>query len=412
MSFNTTMTKVGYVLKRYPRFSETFILNEILAHEAAGQELEIFALRPVEETHFQDRLGQVRAGVTRIPDKQKTAEALWQIIGSVQDRLPDAWDAFGKMHHENGRDVAQAILLALECRARGVDHLHAHFGTVATTVARLAAKLAGINYSFTAHAKDIYFDYDENLNLAAKLRDARPVVTVSDFNVAYLRDRFGNDASHVVRLYNGLDLELFEYRAPQPAATDILAVGRLIEKKGFNILIEAVRLLRANGHPVRCRIIGDGDDRPHLAAQIKSGGLEDFVELLGPRPQSDVVAMMRMAAVLACPCVTGRDGNRDGLPTVLLEAMALGTPVISTDVTGIPELVQDGKTGLCVPEGDPEGLAEGLARLLASHELRQKLAAAARTAIERDFDITGNAAVLRSLFFDTPRTQARSSEGM
>jgi glycosyltransferase involved in cell wall biosynthesis len=412
MCFHSTKPKMGYVLKRYPRFSETFIVNEILAHEAAGQELEIFALRPVEETHFQDRLGQVRAPVTRIPDKQKTAEALWPVIGRVRDQLPKAWDALGDMHREQGRDVAQAVLLALECHARGVDHLHAHFGTVATTVARLAAKLAGIDYSFTAHAKDIYFDYDENVNLAEKLRDARHVVTVSDFNVTYLRDRFGKDAAHVVRLYNGLDLAFFDYRAPQPSATDILAVGRLVEKKGFNILIEAVRLLHEAGHPVRCRIIGGGDDRPHLAAQIKASGLGDVVELLGPRPQSDVVAMMRTAAVLACPCVTGQDGNRDGLPTVLLEAMALGTPVIGTDVTGIPELVRDGETGLCVPEGDPEGLADGLARLLASHELRLKLAAAARTAIERDFDIKGNAAVLRSLFFDTPRTEARSSEGV
>jgi glycosyltransferase involved in cell wall biosynthesis len=119
--------------------------------------------------------------------------------------------------------------------------------------------------------------------------------------------------------------------------------------------------------------------------------------------------MMRRAAVLACPRITGRDGNRDGLPTVLLEAMALGTPVIATDVTGIPELVRDGDTGLCVTEGDPVALADGLARLLGSHDLRLKLAAAGRRAIERDFDITANAAVLRSLFFDTaPGTASRS----
>ena len=186
------------------------------------------------------------------------------------------------MHREQGRDVAQAVLLALECNARGVDHLHAHFGTVATTVARLAAQLAGIDYSFTAHAKDIYFDYEENVNLAAKLRDARHVVTVSDFNVAYLRERFGDDAAHVVRLYNGLDLAFFDYRAPQPSATDILAVGRLIEKKGFNILIEAVRLLRENGHPVRCRIIGGGDDRRIWPRKSRQAGLRMSSNCSGP----------------------------------------------------------------------------------------------------------------------------------
>jgi glycosyltransferase involved in cell wall biosynthesis len=120
--------------------------------------------------------------------------------------------------------------------------------------------------------------------------------------------------------------------------------------------------------------------------------------------------MMRDAAVLACPCITGRDGNRDGLPTVLLEAMALGTPVIATDVTGIPELVRDGETGLCVPEGDPEALAEGLARLLGAHALREDLATRARAVIEREFDITENAAVLRSLFRDTQAVAARRTE--
>ncbi|WP_372615340.1 glycosyltransferase [Aquicoccus sp.] len=190
MNTETITPRVGYVLKRYPRFSETFIVNEILAHEAAGQDIEIFALRPVEETHFQDRLGQVRAGVTRIPDKQKTAESLWRLIGSVRDRLPAAWNVLGDMQGEDGRDVAQAILLALDCRAKGIDHLHAHFGTVATTVARLAAKLAGISYSFTAHAKDIFYEYEENVNLPDKLRDARHVVTVSDFNVAYQGQQF------------------------------------------------------------------------------------------------------------------------------------------------------------------------------------------------------------------------------
>ncbi|MGS4947834.1 glycosyltransferase [Meridianimarinicoccus sp. RP-17] len=410
MNARAPVPKVGYVVKRYPRFSETFIVNEILAHEAAGTAVEIFALRPVEETHFQDRLAHVRAAVTRLPDKQRTADALWRLMGRAQHLLPGVWTALGDMRDESERDVAQAILLAIECRARGVDHLHAHFGTVATTVARLAATLAGIGYSFTAHAKDIYFDYAENVNLAAKLRDARHVVTVSDFNATHLRERFGPDAAKVVRLYNGLDLDQFTYRAPQAAAADIVAVGRLIEKKGFNILIEAIRLLHAGGTPVRCRIVGGGDDHAHLAAQIASEGLEDAVELMGPRPQSEVVAMMRAAAVLACPSITGRDGNRDGLPTVLLEAMALGTPVIATDVTGIPELVRDGHTGLCVPEGDPVALADGLARLLGSPDLRRQLAVAGRRTIEAEYNITANAAVLRSLFFDTAPGTARRSE--
>ncbi|TJZ89869.1 glycosyltransferase family 4 protein [Paracoccus gahaiensis] len=397
----TAPPRIGYVLKRYPRYSETFIVNEILAHEAAGQPLEIFALRPVEETHFQDNLGKVRAPVTRLTERLKNPDAFWRLMLKARAGLPaSSWALLGRMTTSGGQDVAQALELALACRERGVAHLHAHFGTVSTTVARLAAQLAGIGYSFTAHAKDIYFDYDENIRLDEKLRDAAHVVTVSDYNVDYLDQRFGPAAGTVSRIYNGLDLDRFAYAAPAPDATDILAVGRLVEKKGFHILIEAMRLLRDGGRTTRCRIVGGGDEVAYLAAQIAAAGLDDSVEMLGPRPQSEVMAMMRAAAVFACPCVVGRDGNRDGLPTVLLEAMALGTPCVATAVTGIPELVRDGETGLCVPEGDPQALATALARMLDDAALRQRVSTAGRALIEREFDQHVNAARLRAIWQD------------
>lgn len=390
--------KVGYVLKRYPRFSETFVVNEILAHEAAGQPIEIFALRDVQETHFQDILGRVRAPVTRVPDRFSGADAVWSLMAGLRDRLPRGWDALGRMGAMDGRDVAQAVFVALACEERGIGHLHAHFGTVSTTVARLAAALAGIRYSFTAHAKDIYFDYDEPQHLDLKIRDASSVITVSDYNAGYLRDRFGVSAPKLRRIYNGLDLERFDYAPPREGAGGILAVGRLIEKKGLHILVEAIRLLRAEGRDVSCRIVGHGEEHENLALQIEGAGLGDAVELTGPLSQGEVMREMRAAALFACPCVVGADGNRDGLPTVLLEAMALGLPCVSTDVTGIPELVRDGETGLIAPEGDPEGLARAIAAMLDGPELRQRLSRAARTLIETDFDVTRSAAALRGVF--------------
>jgi len=389
---------LGYVLKRYPRFSETFVVNEILAHEAAGQPVEIFALRPVIETHFQDILGRVQAPVTRVPDSFRDADLLWQLLRQAGGRLPGAWDALARMEGVTGKDVAQAIHIALACRDRGIVHLHAHFGTVATTVTRLAAALAGIGYSFTAHAKDIFCDYDEPQDLERKLREAARAVTVSDYNLAFLRQRFGPAARRLVRIYNGVDLGRFAWAPPRAEGGDILAVGRLVEKKGFHILIEAVRLLRADGREVTCRIVGAGEEQGSLAAQIADNGLGGAVELQGPRPQGEVIRLLRDAAVLACPCVVGHDGNRDGLPTVLLEAMALGTPCVATDVTGIPELMRDGETGLCIPEGDPEALAGALARMLDDRELRLRVSRAGRALIEREFDITCNAARLRDLF--------------
>lgn len=390
--------KVGYVLKRYPRYSETFVVTEILAHEAAGLEIEIFALRSVEETHFQDMLGQVRAPVTRVPDSFRTPEALWSLIRAARGTLPGGWAALESIEGAEGRDVAQAIVVALACHARGIGHLHAHFGTVSTSVARLAARLAGIGYSFTAHAKDIYHEYDEPVELDLKLRDAAAAVTVSDYNLAYLRERFGTDADKVVRIYNGLNLERFAYAPPAAPQGEILAVGRLIEKKGFDVLIEAMRLLRAEGRDATCRIIGAGDDGPRLAAQIAAAGLADAVRLDGPRPQVEVMAALRAASMLACPCVVGEDGNRDGLPTVLLEAMALGTPCVATDVTGIPELVRNGETGLCVPQRDPQALAAAIAQLLDAPALGQRLSRAGRELIEREFDIARNTTRLRGVF--------------
>ena len=389
--------RIGYVLKRYPRFSETFVVNEILAHEAAGQEIEIFALRPVEESHFQDQLALVRAPVTRIRDRFTGVEPFWQRLAAARDELPGAWAALSRMDAiASGQDVAQALDLAVEARRRGVTHLHAHFGTVATSVARLAAAMAGIGYSFTAHAKDIYHDYDAPQHLAEKLRDADMAVTVSDYNLAHLRESFA--APRVTRIYNGLDLARFGWSAPDPQAREILAVGRLVEKKGFHILVEALRLMRAEGREVTCRIVGGGEEASHLRDQIADAGLGAHVRLEGPRPQAEVIGLMRRAALLACPCVVGSDGNRDGLPTVLLEAMAVGLPVVSTDVVGIPELVRDGETGLLAPEADPEALARAMSRLLDADALRQALSRRARALIEREFDITRNAAALRAVF--------------
>ena len=383
---------IGYVLKRYPRFSETFVVNEILAHEAAGRSVQIFALRSVEETHFQNIISRVRAPVTRIPDRIKGIDEGWPQLAAAQ-AIPGAWARLADFPEASGRDILQGIRLALECRDRGVTHLHAHFGTVASTVARIAARLADIPWSMTLHAKDIFMDYAENRNLALKIAEAPATVTVSDFNRRYLEDRFGRP---VTRIFNGLDLEGFPWTAPRAEATEILAVGRLVEKKGFHILVEALRMLQAQGRPVRARIIGGGEMQAELSAQIADAGLTG-VTLAGPLPQDAVIAAMRGAAVLACPCVVGDDGNRDGMPTVLLEAMALGCPVVATPVTGIPELV-DGTTGLLADEGCAASLARAIARLLDDPDLRARQSRAARARIEADYDVTRSAAALRAIF--------------
>jgi colanic acid/amylovoran biosynthesis glycosyltransferase len=288
------------------------------------------------------------------------------------------------------REATQALDLAVLVADRRITHLHAHFGSVPTTVARAAARLSGIGYSFTAHAKDIYHQEVDPAAMSRKLSDARAVITVSDFNHDHLRRRYGPAASRVRRIYNGIDLRQYGYRTPQVRPEGepplIAAVGRLVEKKGFADLIRAAGRLRDRGLDFRLQIAGTGPLADQLDKQIADLGLRDRAELLGPLPQDEVRRLVTAATVFAAPCVVGADGNRDGLPTVLLEAMALGTPCISTPVTGIGEAIEDGRTGVLVDQHDSDALASAIGRLLGDLGLRRRLSRAARDRIEVEFD--------------------------
>lgn len=389
--------RIGYVMKVYPRFSETFIVNEILAHEAAGRQIDIFSLRATRDTHFQDVVARVRSSVTYLSDGTLKAEDFWLALRRATT-LPGASAGMAAAGHASAAETHAAIVLAHAARDRGISHLHAHFGSAATTVARIAAAFAGITYSFTAHAKDIFHETVRYDDLERKLADAAATITVSDYNLKYLRRMFGAAADRVRHVNNGLELSRFPYTPPRGRPRRIVAVGRLVEKKGFDVLIDACALLNTRGVDVHCDVLGGGELEGALRARIDRAGLQQSVALLGPRQQAEVIAAVSRAAVLAVPCVIGRDGNRDGLPTVLLEAMALGTPCVSTDVTGIPEVVQHNRTGLIVRQNDVEELALAIGNLLGDEALQGRLATAARQEIEARFDSRNTAADLRQIF--------------
>ena len=392
--------RLGYVVKRYPRFSETFIVNEILAHEAAGVDINIFSLRPPVDTHFQNRISEVRASVTYLDRENRGTKAdfFWSAVQEAEAQLVDFSRKLTTFHGEDAHETFQAIQLALLIRERRVRHLHAHFASSAASVTRMAACFAGIPYTLTAHAKDIFHEEVRQEDLDRKLKDATGVVTVSDFNLRYLRKTFGPSASRVVRVYNGLDLVQYPFLSPENRQRQIIGVGRLVEKKGFSDLVTACAILAEQRNDFQCRIIGDGDCGPELQEQILELGLTHCVELVGPQPQSRVFAAIQASAVLAAPCIVGDDGNRDGLPTVLLEAMALGTPCVGTDVTGIPEVIRHEQTGLIVEQHNPHELAVALARMLDDSALRTRLALQARDLIAAEFDAHANSAAIRGQF--------------
>jgi len=389
--------RIGYILKVYPRTSQTFVLTEILAHERAGLKIDIFSLRRTDDTRFHAALARVQSPVFQVARGSTKATVFLKELREHGHHLPNLWDVV-ENSHANAEDLLQAARISRAVIERGIIHLHAHFGTVATVVARLVMKITGISYSYTAHAKDIFHEIVDEKVLRKKLADAAGVITVSQFNVAFLKDKYTDAAKHVRLIYNGLDLDKFRFETDTERLPIILAVGRLVEKKGFSYLLDACAILRSRGINFRCEVVGGGELESELLEQFQKLDLGDYVTLCGPMSQSDVKKKIRQARILAAPCVHAQDQDRDGLPTILLEAMALGTPCISTPVTGIPEVLIHEETGLMVPERDETALADACQRLLEDTELCGHLTQNGRQLIEANFDIDKNTAKIRAFF--------------
>jgi glycosyltransferase involved in cell wall biosynthesis len=394
-------TRIGFILKGYPRLSETFIVNEILLLEQSGLALHIFAMRHPGESKVHDSVRRVRAPVTYIPDY--FWRSFFSVIGANVrlwwNRPSVYWPAFyfalwrsirQRSSSTIKRFAQAAYLVQRSLPGTGVAHFHAHFSHGPTTVAYFASWLAGMNYSFSAHAKDIYLQEEDFLR--EKIRRAQFVVTCTEFNRRHLR-RVGGEEAPVFRVYHGNDLHLFK---PEPAKMPnaecplILSVGRFVPKKGFPVLIQALQRLRQAGLHFRSYIIGGGPMHNELEKMVIDFGLRDFVTLLPQMSQTELLSYYRQANIFALACEVQNDGDRDGIPNVLVEAMAMGIPVVSTAISGIPELVENGVSGLLAPEKNPAALADAIKILLLHPEVAKKIAAAGRAKVEREFEAQGN----------------------
>lgn len=403
--------RIAYVLKKFPRLSETFVLQEIVELERQGAEVHVLSLYLPDEGRFHADVARLSQPV-RFATEMKARDlfrrfaADGQALGRLGDRFPRALAGVVDLGEEAGLPVFKRILPAyFALRELGVEHLHAHFATIATRTARALSRLLDVPYSFTAHAKDIYRRTVDPERFADLVDDAAFAVTVCEANRRYILERLapGRDAK-VVRLYNGVDLERFRPR-PRKADVDpplVLSVGRLVPKKGMDVLLRAMRRLLDRGARARLAIVGDGEERERLENLIVGLRLEREVELLGALPQERVLPLYGRAAVCALACVTDAEGNRDALPTTLLEAAACGLPCVSTPVVGVPEIVEHGVTGLLVPEGDAEALALALERLLGDREEAARMGAAARRRAEERFGLRRNVGRLLDLFGRTP----------
>jgi glycosyltransferase involved in cell wall biosynthesis len=398
-------TSFAYLLKKFPRLSETFILNELLGQERLGRPIQVLSRRHPDDEPRHPALERLQAEVEVLPpiralDPWSTifagGSARQPLLGRVE-RLIGEWDAW--CHPRLPSLLTESLYLLRRTADLGIRHLHVHFASDAAIVAMLLRDLGGPTYSLTAHAKDIYREGVNYALLDRIVGRSEFTVTVCEANVRYLEQRLSDAALSRLRcLYNGIDLGHFSDQSKERKPREILSVGRLVEKKGFDVLLETLRLLAERGQRFEATIVGDGELRPELEARSAELGLAGRVRFTGAVDQGEVRRLMARATLFCLPCTVGEDGNRDALPTVLLEALASGLPVISTPVSGVPEIVDEGRAGVLVPERDPLATAAAVERLLDRPAEREQLAAAGRHRAGLHFDLRKSARTLFDWF--------------
>ena len=428
---------VAYVMNGFPRLSETFIAHEIHQLERAGMPLRLFSVKREKEDKVHPVVCAIRAPLTYLPDATSLSgttlprwlvanvPAFWRAHAALACRHPVRWlgtlasavalswryrprdEAGWRLRKVFLKEFLQAGRIADDVgRAGDVGHLHGHFCHGVATITWFASRLTGIPFSFTAHAKDIYQpELNPGRLLERKLGAARFVATCTCANAGVLRARHARPHD-VHTIYHGLDTDWFAPAAPRApgAAPLILAVGRFVDKKGFDRLVDACALLAREGLTFRCAIVGErGSASDAIRAQVERLGLQQVVALHGPMSQDELREVYRGAHAFALPCQVMEDGDRDGFPNVLAEAMAMGVPVVSTDISGIPEMIDDGVHGLLVPPRDAPALASALRRLLTDRALHQRLAQAGRARICERFDSRRTTLALRDLFVEQLR---------
>jgi glycosyltransferase involved in cell wall biosynthesis len=402
----TRPPKLGMILKGYPRISETFISNEILLLESLGFKIHIFSMRQPRESFCHESVKEIQAKVDYLPETllKPLPKFLYHNI-HLAVKTPQLYSkAFRKAIIRFKRTKKSATLKHLFqagylvnklLPAAGIRHFHAHFAHSPTSVAMFASFLSGIPFSFTAHAKDIYTS--DSRQLREKIGLAKFVVTCTEYNRKHLKQTALGErlavATPVHRIYHGIDMKLFSDNADLKRKIkktappfQLMTVARLTSKKGLTTVYKALQILKTKGLLFRHTLIGDGDERDRILFLIKSLGLENVSQWLGTRPHETVLEQYRKADLFVLGSEIAENGDRDGIPNVFIESMAMGVPVVGTNVSAIPELIRHEETGLLVPPGNPEALADAILRFLEDENLRNRIVLAAKEKVINCFD--------------------------
>lgn len=406
---NGQQLKVAYIMSRFPKITETFVLYEMLAVEKQGVQIELYPLRREKTAVMHPEAVDFVERANFLPHFS------WQILRShlhFLRRKPRAYlGALGTLLKANWGSrryftgalglFPKTVHFAKLMEDEGIDHLHAHFASHPAAAAFVIHRLVDIPYSFTGHGSDL--NRDQHM-LCEKVAEASFVVPISNFFQEMIIARCGEQYRHKINVIHcGVNTDIFqpvaaEEKEKSDDALAIFCVGTLHEVKGQTYLIEACRLLRERGIPFHCHFLGDGPDESMLKAQTAQAGLIDQIHFHGRLQHQEIVELLKGADVLVAPSVPTQDGRKEGIPVVLMEAMASGLPVISTNMSGIPELVEDGLNGFLTKPGDAQAVADDLQRLYLDPDLRQQLAQAGRDRVVDEFDLNRNAYTLASYF--------------
>jgi glycosyltransferase involved in cell wall biosynthesis len=389
---------LAMLVKTWPKLSETFILEEVLGLERAGVALRLYALAPPSDEIHHPAVDTVRAPLITVPPPE-ARHALGYLARhmaiAAASPLRYARAIGTAWRQRTWGEFLRGGWLAAQLARDGVAHLHAHFISTPAEVAAAVSAISGLPFSISAHAKDIYTSRESDLR--RRLRAARFTVTCTEANRRALAALAPE--AQVQRMYHGIDRSLFHprHRLPTHGAPLVLAVGRLRAKKGLDTLIDACRLLRSRGVAFRCQIVGYGEEQGRLQAQIDERGLTDTVQLLGKLAREQVIACYAQTQVFVQPSRITADSDRDGIPNVLLEAMAMGLPVVATRVSGIPEVVRHHESGLLVEPDDAAALADAIGWVIEHPVPAASLGRSARAVVTRSFDNDLNLQLLTRL---------------
>ena len=391
------MSQFAYLFERFPSFGQTFCYREVVELARQGITPPIFSIRNPSDEPPQDWDARIVNRVHYLPEEKELLDDVRRASKkqNLDSEIIDALDEWGR--RTDFLRLYQAVYVGLRLREMGIGHVHAHFMGMAARTAFWIHKFFPITFSFTAHANDIFAPRNFEVGLVKLVDAARVIVTVSDYAKKFLQERFPERAARIRHIYNGLNLAEFGRTHFSCSPPLILGVGRLIAKKGFADLIRACGLIAERGKSFRCEIIGEGPLEDELRGQIERLNLQDRVALSGARPMGEVRRRLIAANVFVLPSIIDPDGGMDNLPTVIMEAMATGLPIVSTTIGGIPEMVVENETGFLVQPGDAAALADAIEQVIDDRLLAQRLGQGGYERAQQLFSIDKNVRELCTL---------------